>query len=127
MTIEQIVLLIVTIALVALIFFVSGAFVSRDWYCSFTYALRLIFVSLIAVLLIPIFRNTAGNLDIGELGLLFAFVLLIVVVRFILVGELSVADDWLAAIFISLLGVVLIYVVDAIARGLFHVRVLTLF
>ena len=127
MTIDQMVLLLVTIALVALIFFASGALVSRDWSCSGTYALRLVFVSLIAVVLIPIFRDTAGNLNLGELGLLFAFVLLIVVVRFILVDELTVTDDWLAAIVISLLGVVLIYAVDQVAHSLFDISVISLF
>lgn len=127
MTIDQMILLLVTIALVALIFFASGALVSRDWSCSGTYALRLVFVSLIAVVLIPMFRNAAGNMNLDELGLLFAFVLLIVVVRFILVDELTVSDDWLAAIIISLLGVVLIYAVDEVAHSLFDIRVLTLF
>jgi hypothetical protein len=127
MTIDQIALLLVTIALVALILYASGALVSRDWSCSSTYALRLVFVSLIAVVLIPIFRSAAGDLNLGELGLLFAFVLLIFVVRFILVEELTVTDDWLAAIVISLLGVVLIYVVDEVAHSLFDVRVLSLF
>lgn len=127
MTIDQMILLLVTIALVALIFFASGALVSRDWSCSGTYALRLVFVSLIAVVLIPIFRDAAGDLNIGELGLLFAFVLLIVVVRFVLVDELTVTDDWLAAIVISLLGVVLIYAVDEVAHSLFDVRVISLF
>lgn len=127
MTIDQMVLLLVTIALVALIFFASGALVSRDWSCSGTYALRLVFVSLIAVVLIPIFRDAAGNLNIGELGLLFAFVLLIVVVRFVLVDELTVTDDWLAAIVISLLGVMLIYAMDEVAHSLFDVRVISLF
>jgi len=84
-------------------------------------------VSLIAVVLIPIFRDAAENLNIGELGLLFAFVLLIVVVRFILVDELTVSDDWLAAIVISLLGVVLIYAVDEVAHSLFNIRIISLF
>lgn len=119
-------LLLVTIVLVAIIFYASGALVSRDWSCSATYTLRLAFVSLVAVVLIPIFRDAAGNLDIGELGLLFAFVLLIVVVRFVLVDELTVSDDWMAAIVISLLGVVLIYAVDGISRSLFDIRVLSL-
>ncbi len=127
MALDQIILFVVTVALVALIFFVSGALVSRDWACSGTYAVRLVFVSLIAVVLIPIFRNAAESLDLNELGLLFAFVLLIVVVRFILVDELTVTDDWLAAIVISLLGVVLIYAVDGVADNLFHVRVISLF
>lgn len=123
---DQMLLLLVTVVLVAIIFYASGALVSRDWSCSGTYALRLAFVSLIAVVLIPIFRDAAGNLDIGELGLLFAFVLLIVVVRFVLVDELTVSDDWLAAIIISLLGVVLIYAVDEVSHSLFDIRILSL-
>jgi peptidoglycan/LPS O-acetylase OafA/YrhL len=127
MSIDEMLLLLVTIVLVALILFASGALVSRDWSFSGTYALRLVFVSLIAVVLIPIFRNAAANLNLDELGLLFAFVLLIVVVRFILVDELTVSDEWLAAIVISLLGVVLIYAVDEVAHDLFDIRVLSLF
>lgn len=127
MTLDQIALLILTIALVALILYASGALVSRDWSCSGSYALRLVFVSLIAVVLIPIFRNAAGNLNLDELGLLFAFVLLIVVVRFVLVDELTVTDDWLAAIIVSLLAVVLIYAVDEAAHSLFHISIISLF
>lgn len=127
MTIDQIILLLVTVALVALIFYASGALVSRDWDCSGSYALRLALVSLVAVVLIPIFRSVARDLHLGDLGLLFAFVLLITIVRFILVDELTISDDWLAAIVISLLGVVLIYIVDGIAHSVFGVRILTLF
>lgn len=127
MSLEQLALLLLTIVLVALIFYASGALVSRDWGCSGAYALRLGVVSLIAVIVIPIFRNAAGDLHLGELGLLLAFVFLIVLVRFVLIDELTVSDDWLAAIVISLLGVIMIYVVDEVARNVFDIGVLTLF
>lgn len=126
MTLEQLALLLLTIILVALIFYASGALVSRDWGCSGAYALRLSVVSVIAVIVIPIFRNAAGDLHLGELGLLLAFVFLIVLVRFVLVDELTVSDDWLAAIVISLLGVIMIYAVDEIARSVFDIRVFAL-
>lgn|SRR5512136_2310772 len=126
MTLEQLALLLLTIILVALIFYASGALVSRDWGCSGAYALRLGVVSVIAVIVIPIFRNAAGDLHLGELGLLLAFVFLIVLVRFVLVDELTVSDDWLAAIVISLLGVIMIYAVDEVARSVFDIRVFAL-
>jgi len=126
MTLEQLALLLLTIILVALIFYASGALVGRDWGCSGAYALRLGVVSVIAVIVIPIFRNAAGDLHLGELGLLLAFVFLIVLVRFVLVDELTVSDDWLAAIVISLLGVIMIYAVDEVARSVFDIRVFAL-
>jgi hypothetical protein len=76
---------------------------------------------------IPVFRNAMGEFDLGDLGLLFAFVLLILAVRFIMVIELTVSDEWLASIIISLIGVVLIYIVDEIAMRLADIQMLVLF
>lgn len=127
MTIDQILLLLMTVLLVALIFYASGALVSRDWDCTGSYAVRLALVSLVAVILIPLFRGVAEDMNLGDLGVLFAFVLLVAIVRFILVDELTVPDDWLASLVISLLGVVLIYIVDGVAHSVFGVRILTVF
>jgi len=74
-----------------------------------------------------VFRNARGEFDLGDLGLLFAFVLLILAVRFILVIELTVSDEWLASIVISLIGVVLFYIVDEIAMHLADIQMLSLF
>jgi hypothetical protein len=68
-----------------------------------------------------------GKFDLGDLGLLFAFVLLIIAVRFIMVDELTVNDEWLASIVISLIGVVLIYIVDQLGRRLADIQMLSLF
>jgi hypothetical protein len=121
MDIASLALLILVIVLTALIFYASCAIVSQDWSVSGPLALRILVVSLVAVFIIPAFRDVAGQLGAGDLGLLFAFVLLVVVVRYVLVEELSVSDDWLAAIVISLIAVVLIYVVDHASRSLFDV------
>ncbi len=121
MDLASIALWILVIVLTAVIFYVSCAIVGQDWSVSGSLALRIIIVSLVAVFLIPAFRDVAGQLGAGDLGLLFAFVLLVIVVRYVLVEELSVSDDWLAAIVISLIAAVLIYVVDHVANSLFHV------
>jgi hypothetical protein len=89
--------------------------------------LRILVVSLVAVFIIPAFRDAAASIDVGDLGLLIAFVLLVVVVRFILVEELAVAEEWLASIVISLIAVVLIYIVDEASRALFDLRLLEIF
>jgi hypothetical protein len=127
MNLEALILLIAAIVLVAVIFYVSGALVSQDWSASGSLILRILVVSLVAVFIIPAFRDAAASIDVGDLGLLVAFVLLVVVVRFILVEELAVAEEWLASIVISLIAVVLIYIVDEASRALFDLRLLEIF
>lgn len=127
MDLGQLILLIIAIALVSAIFYISGAIVSGDWVVQAPYVLRIVIVSIFAVVAIPVFRNAMGEFDLGDLGLLFAFVLLILAVRFILVIELTVSDEWLASIVISLIGVVLIYIVDEVAMHLADIQMLSLF
>lgn len=127
MSIEELLMLIVAIALVTVIFYVSSALVSRDWTATSTYVLRLVLVAVIAVFVIPVFRDAANEFDLGDLGLLFGFVLLILIVRFVIVEELTIADDWLASIVISLVGVVLIYIVAEIGKRLLDVELLAVF
>jgi len=127
MNLEALILLIAAIVLVAVIFYVSGALVSQDWSASGSLILRILVVSLVAVFIIPAFRDAAASIDVGDLGLLVGFVLLVVVVRFILVEELAVAEEWLASIVISLIAVVLIYIVDEASRALFDLRLLEIF
>jgi hypothetical protein len=127
MSIVEIALLVATIVLVALIFYIAGALVSREWSVNASYVLRLLVVSLVAVFVIPVFGDATNQLHLAELGLLLAFVLLIFLIRFILVDELVVTDDWLASIVIALIGVVLIYIIDEAARQLFDIHVLAFF
>jgi len=127
MDLQEILLLLVAIILVALIFYISGALVGQDWTVSGSYVLRILIVAVIAVVVIPVFRNAADEFGLRELGLLLAFVLLIIAVKFIVIDELSVSDDWLAAIVVSLIGVVLIYIVDEVAVRLVDVSLLSLF
>jgi len=124
MNLEALILLIAAIVLVALIFYVSGAIVSQDWSAGSSLILRILVVSLIAVFIIPLFRDATSSIDVGDLGLLVAFVLLVVVVRFVLVEELAVAEEWLASLVISLIAVVLIYIVDEVSRAIFDLRLL---
>lgn len=127
MTLGEIALVLLAIILVSIILYVSGALVSRDWSASNAYFLKVIVTAIIAVVIIPIFRDAAGEFRLDDLGLLLAFVILIVAIRFLIVDELTVADDWLSSIVIALIAVVLIYVVDKVANELFDVRLLAMF
>jgi hypothetical protein len=121
MDLEVLALLLLAILLASVIFYVSGAMVGQDWSASGSQILRILAVALVAVFVIPIFRDIAGELGAGDLGLLFAFVVLVIVVRFVLVEEMTVSDEWLAAIVLSLIAVVMIYIVDEVSRSLFEV------
>ena len=121
MDFEVLALLLLAILLASVIFYVSGALVGQDWSTSGSQVLRILIVALVAVFVIPIFRDIAGELGAGDLGLLFAFVVLVIVVRYVLVEEMTVSDEWLAAIVLSLIAVVLIYIVDEVSRSLFDV------
>jgi hypothetical protein len=127
MSFEEFALLLIAILLAAGIFYVSGAIVGQDWSASWTYILRVLLVSVIAVVVIPVFSDAANQFKLGELGLLLAFVLLIIVIRFVLVDELTVNDDWLASIVIALIGVVLIYIVAELASRYSHIDLLPIF
>jgi len=120
-------MLIVALVLVFVIFYISGAIVGQDWSLPAPYLVRVVAVAIVAVVAIPLLRSGAEQLQLGELGVLLAFVILIIVVRFLMVEELAVSDEWLASIAISLVGVVLIYIVDALSQAVFDVRILALF
>ena len=127
MSIEELLLILVTIVIVALVFYASGALVGRDWGCTGPYALRLAVVAVVTVIVIPVFRDASDSFDLGELGVVVAFVLLIFLVRNILVDELTVSDDWQASIIISLLGVVMLFIIEAIALAAFDLTMFALF
>jgi hypothetical protein len=119
MNLEVLALFLLAILLAAVIFYISGALVGQDWSASGSQILRILAVSVVAVFVIPIFRSVTDELGFVDLGLLFAFVILIIVVRYVLVEDMTVSDEWLAAIVLSLIAVVLIYVVDQISIRLF--------
>jgi len=124
MNLEVLALLLLAILLASVIFYVSGAIVGQDWSASGSQILRILIVALVAVFVIPIFRNVADEFGAQELGLLFAFVVLVIVVRYVLVEEMTVSDEWLAAIVVSVIAVVMIYIVDEVSRSMFDVGVI---
>jgi len=124
---DQILLLILAIILVALVFYASAALVGRDWSADGSHILKLLLVSVIAVIVLPILRDITSEADFGDLGLLFAFIILIVVIRYVLVEDLPVSDDWAASIVVAFLGVILLYVLDEVARRYFDVGMLSIF
>ncbi|MCJ7488680.1 MAG: hypothetical protein MUO87_00835 [Thermoplasmata archaeon] len=115
----ELALLLVAVMIVLLVFYASAAVVSQDWSASPEHLLRLLVVSLVFVFVVSAVSNMSREQVFSDLLLLLSFVVLVVVVRFILVEELAVSDDWLASIIVSLVGVTLIFMIDALMDALF--------
>ncbi|UCE91630.1 MAG: hypothetical protein JSV90_00260 [Methanobacteriota archaeon] len=114
-----ILLLAVTLLIVIAVFYLSAGVVSQDWAATPSYALRILFVSLIFVFVVPIVSDIGRDEGLSNFMLLLSFVFLVVVVRFVMVEELAVPDDWLSSMVISLIGVGLIFVIEEVADRLF--------
>ncbi|MGB2581349.1 MAG: hypothetical protein WBD03_02630 [Thermoplasmata archaeon] len=115
----ELALLLVAVMIVLLVFYASAAVVSQDWSASPEHLLRLLVVSLVFVFVVSAVSNISREQDFSDLLLLLSFVVLVVVVRFILVEDLAVSDDWLASMIVSLIGVTLIFMIDALMDALF--------
>jgi Ca2+/Na+ antiporter len=118
----EIALLLIAVVLVLLVFFASAAVVSQEWSVTPEHILRLLVVSLVFVFVVSAVSNMGREHGLSDLMLLLSFVVLVVVVRFVLVEELAVTDDWLASMVVSLIGVALIFVMDAVAEALFDLN-----
>ena len=119
MEISDILLICATIIIVILIFYVSAAIVAQDWSATPSYALRICFVALVFVFVVPMVSELGRDQDFAGLMVLASFMFLVVLVRFIMVEELAVADDWLASMVISFMGVAMIFVIEVPSERLF--------
>ena len=118
MDVTDIILLCATILIVMLIFYISAAIVAQDWSATPSYAMRILVVALVFVFVVPLVIELGKGHDLSGLMVLLSFVFLVVLGRFIMVEELAVPDDWLAAMVISLMGVVMIFVIVALSEEL---------
>ena len=126
MNIEHLLLLLATFLIVFVVFYASAAFVARDWSVSPEYLFRILIVSLVAAFVVPFVSELGGEHGISDLMLLLSFVVLVVVVRYVMIENLAVSDDWLASMIVSLIGVSLIFVVNELSGQLFDVRLPTI-
>ena len=120
MDLMWIVLLAITLLIVIAVFYLSAGIVSQGWAASPPYVLRIFIVALIFVFVVPVVTDIGGrNEGLSNFMLLLSFVFLVIVVRFVIVEELAVPDDWLSSMVISLIGVGLIFVIEEVADRLF--------
>ncbi|HUW43336.1 MAG TPA: hypothetical protein VMW02_03770 [Thermoplasmata archaeon] len=119
---EQILFIAITLVILIFVIYLAAGIVSGDWGHSGGTWLRFVLVAAIAVILIPALQTAAGWVDAGDLALMIAFIVIMFLIYLLIVPELTVADEWMAAIFASFLTVFALYALEKVVDALFHVH-----
>ncbi len=109
------------VVIVMIILYVATRIVCREDIVSAAYALRLFVTALLAVVLVPMLQNILG---LGIIGLLIAFFLLVLIIRYIIVSEASLGEEVIESILIALITLISIFIINYIAKELLGVTVL---
>jgi len=108
------------IVLTFVIFLASGLS-TGDWDVPSNIWLRFILIAAISTVLIPILQSMADWAGARDLALMVAFMIILLLMRYLVMVELTVADEWMAAIFATFLVVLILFVIEKVAFALFNV------
>lgn len=109
------------VVIVMIILYVATRIVCREDIVSAAYALRLFVTALLAVVLVPMLQSMLG---LGIIGLLIAFFLLVLIIRYVIVSEASLGEEVIESILIALITLISIFIINYIAKELLGVTVL---
>lgn len=111
MEIVSVVLFIVTVLIVMLFLYIATRLVTREEVVTASYALRLFITALLAVVIVPLL---AGLLTDAVIGILVAFLALMIVVRFLIISEASLGDEWLESFIVTFLIILFVYIFNLV-------------
>lgn len=109
--IVSVVLFIATVLLVMLFLYIATRLVTREEVLTANYALRLFITALLAVVIVPLL---AGLLTDAVIGILVAFLALMIVVRFLIISEASLGDEWLESFIVTFLIILFVYIFNLV-------------
>ncbi len=109
--IVSVVLFIVTVLIVMLFLYLATRLVTREEVVTAGYALRLFITALLAVVIVPLL---AGLLTDAVIGILVAFLALMIVVRFLIISEASLGDEWLESFIVTFLIILFVYIFNLV-------------
>ncbi len=109
------------VVIVMIILYVATRIVCKEDIVSAAYALRLFVTALLAVVLVPMLQSMLG---LGIIGLLIAFFLLVLIIRYVIVSEASLGEEVIESILIALITLISIFIINYIAKELLGVTVL---
>jgi|GEM_PF-997123 len=113
---------IVILILLTLILYAAAGIASGDWNITASLWLRFLVVAAVAAFIIPALQSAADYLQVGDLAFLIAFIVILFTIKLLITTELVVADEWMNAIFISLLTVLIVYIIQKIIFDLFDIE-----
>ncbi|MEM2838597.1 MAG: hypothetical protein QXE18_00685 [Thermoplasmata archaeon] len=122
MEIGEILLIIIMLIILTFVIYIAAGISTSDWDLPLGIWLRFFLIAACATVLIPLLQVGAHWVGAGDLGLLIAFIILMLLVRFIVMSELTVVDEWMATVMTSTLVVIILYVIEKLAAFLFNVR-----
>lgn len=111
MDIVSVVLFIVTVLIVMLFLYIATRLVTREEVVTASYALRLFITAAMAVVIVPLL---AGLLTDAVIGILVAFLALMIVVRFLIISEASLGDEWLESFIVTFLIILFVYIFNLV-------------
>ncbi len=109
--IVSVVLFIVTVLIVMLFLYIATRLVTREEVVTASYALRLFITAVMAVVIVPLL---AGLLTDAVIGILVAFLALMIVVRFLIISEASLGDEWLESFIVTFLIILFVYIFNLV-------------
>ncbi|MFQ6107331.1 MAG: hypothetical protein ACE5QF_07080 [Thermoplasmata archaeon] len=109
----SIALFIVTILLVMLFLYIATRIVTREEVLTADYALRLFVTAVLAVIIVPLL---AGLLVDRVIGILVAFLALTVIIRYVIISEASLGDEWLESFIVAFLIILFVYLFNIVVK-----------
>lgn len=106
-------LFILSILIVMLFLYIATRLVTREEVLTASYALRLFLTAILAVIVVPLF---AGLVTDPVIGILVAFLVLMLVVRFLIISEASLGEEWLESFVVTFLIILFVYLFNLVLR-----------
>lgn len=106
-------LFILSILIVMLFLYIATRLVTREEVLTANYALRLFLTAILAVVVVPLF---AGLVTVAVIGILVAFLVLMLVVRFLIISEASLGEEWLESFVVTFLIILFVYLFNLVLR-----------
>lgn len=122
MELSEILLIIIMLLVLTFIIFMAAGISTSDWDLPARIWFRFFLVAACATVLIPFLQSGARVVGAEDLGLLIAFIIIMLLIRFIVMTELTVVDEWMSTVLTSTLVVVMLYVIERLADFLFDVK-----
>ncbi len=110
----------IEILIVMIVLYIATRLVCKEEVITASYLLRLFATAFLAVVLVPLFEGMLeSQFHLGLVGVIIAFFLLVLIIRFVIVSETSLGDEIVESILIAIITVVAIYIINFIAKALF--------